>query len=139
MIPSGCFQGSRTERGFTEKRGTASGTFGVVADQNAPEFHDRFSIHPRSAGFCRDLLLEMAERFPRGEEEIEGLSDWECIQKVESLRRCEVGLMKSLQGATRAAKGTAARLALLCEALIPLQAEQLANESELFLAIDHSA
>jgi hypothetical protein len=110
-----------------------------VDDQNAPEFHDRFSIHPRSAEFCRELLLRMAGAFPRGEEEVEGLSDWECVQKVESLQRCLVGTTKTLQGCTRAAKGTAARLSVLGEALIPLQAEQLANETELFLAIDHGA
>lgn len=81
----------------------------------------------------------MAERFPRGEEEIEGLSDWECVRKVEAIYRNAVAYTKALQSLNRACKGTAARFAEFGEAMIPLMAEQLAEESELFLAIDHSA
>lgn len=105
---------------------------------NAPEFHDRFSIHPRSVASCRALLMAMAWSV-RDEEEIESLSDWEAIRKVENLRKGVVSLTKSLQGVTRATTAAVARLAPLADALAPVAAEGAAEELELFLAIDHPA
>lgn len=104
-----------------------------MADDNAPEFHDRFSIHPQSVEFCRGVLKAMAP-----EEEIDGLSDWEAVQHVERLRKGVVGTTQGVQGLGRAARGVAARLAVLAEQLVPLAAHELAEETELFLAIDHS-
>ncbi len=111
-----------------------------MAEHNAPEFHDRFSIHPHSVEFCRSILSEMAARslIPGAQEEVDGLSDWEAVKHVERLRKVNVDATHAMQGLTRAAKGTAARLAALTEQLVPLAAEELANETELFLAIDHS-
>jgi len=102
---------------------------------NAPEFHDRFSIHPRSVEFCRSVLSQMV---PGAQEEVDALSDWEAVRHVERLRRVHVDAAAAMRGMTRAAKGTAARLSALTEQLVPIAAEELANETELFLAIDHS-
>jgi hypothetical protein len=124
-----------------EVRSRLSGTFGVVEGQNEPEFHDRFSIHPESAESCRAILMAVAQHsgIEGAEEEVQALSDWECVQKVKSLHRGVISRTKALQGLTRTAKATSARFAALGEAIVPMQGEQLANETELFLAIDHSA
>jgi hypothetical protein len=111
-----------------------------VDGDNAPEFHDRFSIHPQSVEFCRSILSQMAARslIPGAQEEVDALSDWEAVQHVERMRKVHVDAAHAMRGLTRAAKGAAARLASLTEQLIPLAAEELANETEMFLAIDHS-
>jgi len=113
-----------------------------MSGDNAPEFHDRFSIHPRSVEFCREMLKAMARpnlwRYPDAEEEIDGLTDFEAVQHVERLRKGIVDRTKATQRVTRAAKSAAANLAALTEQLVPLAGHELAEESELFLAIDHS-
>jgi len=110
---------------------------------NAPEFHDRFSIHPQSVEFCRKLLMAMARpnlwRYPDAEEEIDCLTDFEAVQHVERLRKGIVDRTKATQGVARAAKSAAANFATLTEQLVPLARHELVEETELFLAIDHSA
>lgn len=105
-------------------------------EDDAPEFHDRFSIHPQSVEFCREVLKMMA-RNADDEEEIDGLSDWEAVQFVEQLRKGYLERARAMQGIARAAQGCAARFAVLTEQLIPLAGHELAEETELFLAIDH--
>ncbi len=109
-----------------------------MAEDNAPEFHDRFSIHPDSVEFCRGILMEMADS-SRDEEEIEALSDWEAVQCVERLRKGVVECTKACQSLGRAARNAAANLSSLTEQLIPLAGHELAEETSLFLAIDHPA
>lgn len=104
-----------------------------VSEQNEPEFHDRFSIHPDSVEACRDVLRSIAS-----DEEVDALSDWEAVQRVEGALRGRRNLTRSLQGVTRAMQGAAARFAQLNEALMPLAAEAAATELEAFLAVDHS-
>lgn len=112
----------------------------VVGD-NAPEFHDRFSIHPESVEFCRALLMDMARLsgIEGAECEVESLSDWEAVCHVETLRKNTVALTSALQSLTRQCKAAAAHFAALCDALLPVAAEECADELELFLAIDHPA
>jgi hypothetical protein len=111
-----------------------------VAGDNAPELHDRFSIHPRSVEFCRDMLKTMARAaplsLPNAEEEIDGLSDWEAVQHVERLRKRAIDRARAMQSVGRAAKAAAANLTVLTEQLIPLAGHELVEETELFLAID---
>jgi hypothetical protein len=102
-----------------------------VSDENAPEFHDRFSIHPDSGAgtpFGRSRVTR----------KVDALSDWEAVQHVEKAFRGVRELTEGLQGTTRAMKGAAARFAQLNEALAPVAAENAARELEAFLAIDHS-
>jgi hypothetical protein len=116
------------------------GTVVAVNDENAPEFHDRFSIHPDSVEACREALMDWAGRtsFPGAEEEIESLSDWEVVHHVETITRQRRELTKALQRATRATKRAAGSFSELHEALMPLAAENAACELEAFLAVDHS-
>jgi hypothetical protein len=108
---------------------------------NAPEFHDRFSIHPQSVEVCRGILMSMARSsgLEGSEEEVGSLSDWEAVQRVEMLRKEVAQRTKAMQSLTRSAKATAGQFALLAEALAPVAAEEAAEELELFLAIDHPA
>jgi hypothetical protein len=112
-----------------------------VSGDNAPEFHDRFSIHPRSVESCRAILVKLAEGMDvdedRARSEINGLSDWECVQHVERFRKGRVEEAEASQRIGRAAKSVAANLAALGEQLVHLAGHELAEETELFLAIDH--
>ena len=83
--------------------------------------------------------MRMAERFPRGEEEVEALSDWECVKHAENLREVTVDLTKSLRATTRAAKATAGNLSATLDWLPTVAAAEGAQDLEMFLAIDHPA
>lgn len=82
----------------------------------------------------------MAERSfgVRGVEEVEALSDWEIVQRIESLRRGVLQLKVATQGFVRAMNGLTAQLGAFTEALGPALGQRLADEVELYLAIDHS-
>jgi hypothetical protein len=111
----------------------------TVNGDNAPEFHDRLSIHPQSAKLCRNMLMAMAaDHGTRAEEEVEALSDWDCVKRVESFKRCVNQLTAARKKMARAFKESAAALSKLGDALTVAFGQQLADESELFLAIDHS-
>ena len=111
----------------------AGGTVEGVSEDSAPEFHDRFSIHPESVEWCRSVLLDLGAT----EDEVGALTDWEAVRMVEGIHRNAVNTTVALQGLNRSAKGAAGRFAELAEALAPLAAEEAAEELELFLAIDH--
>lgn len=90
--------------------------------------HGRFSIHPRSVETCRQILDSAGI-------DHEGMTDWEVVKLVESTHRFAVAFTKAQQSLMRAASGASARLAELVETM---QAMQLVEETEMFLAIDHS-
>jgi hypothetical protein len=78
----------------------------------------------------------------RAEEEIDGLSDWEVVKIVERRKRLRNELVASMRSYTRALKGMTAAVSQFTEtfneAIAPELGAQLATETELFLAIEHS-
>jgi hypothetical protein len=107
---------------------------------DAPEFHQRRSVQPDAVARDRALLMAMAERshIAGAEEEVEALSNWQVVQRVEGMVRVSSALLKAQQGLLRSAKGAASSLMALNEQLQGIAGAQLAEETELFLALDHS-